>query len=215
MTEERKKATTLSLDWPGKALPVMPGDFSKYAPPGRGLDVPLNESPFDYYDYRFEPREADPIRGAPRSTPSGGVIYFDHRDAWDKVEAALALMGVILKNPDFVVFGRESREPIRDRYLDQVRIMSKFALGQVFRLYNEAAAIATQPVTVGELIAQFLVDQEAKWYATNENTGSRRITGVFGGDTDWADERLGFGFMVENGPYDIYRLWSRAWFLTK
>ena len=143
------------------------------------------------------------------------MIYFDDGAAWDKVEAALALMGVLLEERDFVVFARESPEPVRDRYLDQVRIMRKFALEFAFRLRDEAAAIATQPVSVGEVIAQFLLDQRAKWNAPKESTWDLRITGAFGGDRDWADESLCFGFMVENAYYGIYRLWSRAWFVTK
>ena len=36
-----------------------------------------------------------------------------------------------------------------------------------------------------------------------------------GGDGDWAKESLCFGLMVENGYQGVYRIWSRAWLVTK
>jgi hypothetical protein len=41
------------------------------------------------------------------------------------------------------------------------------------------------------------------------------IGGTFGGDGDWAKERLCFGVMVENSSWMAYRIWSRAWLITK
>ena len=38
---------------------------------------------------------------------------------------------------------------------------------------------------------------------------------MFGGDGDWAKEELAFGCMVENVDLGIYRIWSRAWLVTK
>lgn len=32
---------------------------------------------------------------------------------------------------------------------------------------------------------------------------------------NFEQEALGFGFMIENAYYGIYRFWSRAWLCTK
>jgi hypothetical protein len=37
----------------------------------------------------------------------------------------------------------------------------------------------------------------------------------FGGDGDMKREELAFGLIVENEYYGIYRIWSRAWLVTK
>ena len=36
-----------------------------------------------------------------------------------------------------------------------------------------------------------------------------------GGDGDYAVEELSFGFMLENEYNQVYRIWSRAWLVTK
>ncbi|MEI9999893.1 MAG: hypothetical protein WDO13_12425 [Verrucomicrobiota bacterium] len=44
---------------------------------------------------------------------------------------------------------------------------------------------------------------------------SSQLRGTFGGDGDWAKESLCFGLLVENNDLGVYRLWSRAWLVTK
>jgi hypothetical protein len=44
---------------------------------------------------------------------------------------------------------------------------------------------------------------------------SAKLTGTFGRDGDWAREALCFGFTVENAFHGVYRIWSRAWLVTK
>lgn len=45
--------------------------------------------------------------------------------------------------------------------------------------------------------------------------GSPKLSGLFGGDGDFAQEELCFGFMTENHYHGVYRIWSRAWLVTK
>ena len=45
--------------------------------------------------------------------------------------------------------------------------------------------------------------------------GDSRIDGKMGGDGDYAVEELSFGFMLENEYNQVYRIWSRAWLVTK
>jgi hypothetical protein len=94
-----------------------------------------------------------------------------------------------------------------------VRIISKGALGEIFGAGKEVAEIPNQAIDLGEYIQQFLSEQLAKWHGQTEPTHSLR--GTAGSDGDWAKESLAFGFMVENGYWAIYRLWSRAWLVTK
>ena len=221
MTEEAAKVIPLTADWPGRPLPLMPGDFSKYVPHGMGLAGPLIVRPWDdplaaltrpnYYG--FDPLQSDPVRAAPSQYAGGGIIYFDARSPWDQLQAALTLMEVRLYERDYAVLEGSATDTVAERYLDQVRIVSKGALGEIFGAGKEVAEIPNQPIDLGEYIQQFLSDQSAKWHGQTEPADSLR--GTAGGDGDWAKERLAFGFMVENGYWAIYRLWSRAWLITK
>lgn len=107
-----------------------------------------------------------------------------------------------------MVIARQSEDPRRDRYLDQVRIASRHGLGQLFEPGSELGALPKQPIPVEEYLRQFIAEQQAKWT-------SGRLRGTAGGDGDWAKERLAFGFMVENAYWEIYRMWSRPWLITK
>ena len=57
-------------------------------------------------------------------------------------------------------------------------------------------------------MTEFVDDQKQIWT-------EQKLSRVAGGDGSFAQERLGFGFMIENAHYQIYRVWSRAWLLTK
>ena len=46
-------------------------------------------------------------------------------------------------------------------------------------------------------------------------TNTQVLAGMFGGDGDDSREKLSFGRMVENGYHHVYRIWSRAWLVTK
>jgi hypothetical protein len=216
------QVTTLDASWPGHALAVMPGDFSHYVPQGMGFDAPMIVRPWD--DplkvmtagpdfYGFQAPELDPIRGAPAQDPAGGVIYFDDSVEPDALQTALSVMGVHLLEKNFVVFAGEATDSVKQRYLDQVRIMSRSGLEHMFHPGPHAAALKPQTVTAGEYIAMFIAAQKAKW--SDGYAFSTRLSGSFGGDGDWAKESLCFGFLVENSYWGVYRLWSRAWLVTK
>ncbi len=217
MAQASAKVIPLPADWPGRPLALMPGDFSRAVPHGMGLDGPLVVRPWDdplkvlsgpnYYG--FENGESDPVRGAPTQYAEGGVIYFDADRSWDLVAPALSLIGMHLAMRDFAVFAGAARDPIADRYLDQVRIVSRHGVGHIFGLGKELADIpAEQPLTLEGYVQQFLAEQQEKWSWSN-------LRGTAGGDGDWAKERLAFGVMVENWYWRVYRLWSRPWLITK
>ncbi|MFT3730336.1 MAG: hypothetical protein QM780_02770 [Hyphomicrobium sp.] len=216
-----EKVTPLGPDWPGRPLPVMPGDFSHYAPDGMGLSVPLVVRPWDSLEgavraqghYGLAARETDPVRAAPHYDARGGVIYFDAGDEWQTLSAALMLMGVHLLEKDFAVFFASAAEPEEQRYADQARIIRRSTLAHLYGVRDEVGALQPQTATVGDYIQQFLAEQRDKW--DGGGAFSPAMYGMFGGDGDWAKEDLCFGFMVENGYLGVYRIWSRAWLVTK
>jgi hypothetical protein len=60
-------------------------------------------------------------------------------------------------------------------------------------------------LTIGELVPAFVADERQRWSARPvqpPDPGKLR-----------AEPALAFGFMVENGHYGVYRIWSRLWLL--
>jgi len=220
VTEDAAEVQTLGVDWPGRLLPVMPGDLTQFLPQGLGLMMPLVVRPWDdplkviggpdYYG--LDPPNAHPFHAAPTQEPSGGVIYFDDNETPDRILLALEVVGVATLRRDYAVFAAAAADPRRERFLDQVRIISKSALRHFFAA-AEAAALPDQPVQVGDFAASFIAAQRAKW--SNTHVFDAKLAGTLGGDGDWAKESLAFGFLVENTYWGVYRLWSRPWLVTK
>ncbi len=217
-----KSAVVLPTSWPGQALRIMPGDFSQYVPQGLGLGPPIVVRPWDnplemltrpnYYG--FDAPETDPIRAAPSQLGGGGVIYFDDQIGPAAVRALLEAMEVHTIRRDFAVFAGDAGDTRRERYLVQARIMSLPALKNLFGASEPAAQLQEQPVTVEEFVLAFLDQQRQRWNNSRYAFG-RNLAGTLGGDGDWAKESLGFGFMVENSYWGVYRVWSRPYLVTK
>ncbi len=205
--------------WPGKELEAQPGDMSLFVPPGLGLSGPfplrpwddLTSNPAQYYG--FQQRTGHPILDAPTNTASGGVVYFDDYRTPEDFASFCRLLAINTRSKDYGVFLVESDNPLRDRFLVQLKIVSKFALTYLFRALDEqeAQSFPEQPLTVGELLTAFIQDQQEQWGSGM----SSELSGCMGGDGDWAKESLSFGFLVENDYHGVYRLWSRAWLVTK
>lgn len=215
-------APLLPADWPGRHLDIMPGDLGRYMPSGFGA-TPMVIRPWDQLEdldrqqgfYAMDPAEADPIRAAPRSDPSGGCLYFDDSVAEDDLSAALRVMGVQGALEDYVLFGAESEDTLQSRFLDQLRIVSRGALSHLFGVPAELVSVLPKPTTALEdLIQAFVVAQRRKWSHPDYAFGGR-IAGTLGGDGDWAKESLAFGLLVENQYWQVLRIWSRPWLVTK
>ena len=216
MTRGPAEVAILSAGWPGRSLPLMPGDLSQFLPQGLGLggpgDDPLKRLVAPDY-YGLDVPDGHPFRAAPTQEPSGGVLYFNDGVSFDRLRAALEVIGVGLQPTNYALFAGQARHPSKERYLDQVRIVSKSALDHFFGC-PEAAELPDQPVTIGDFIRNFIDAQRAKWNSPGR-TYSDRLRGTLGGDGDWAKEALCFGLLVENTYWGVYRLWSRAWLVTK
>ncbi|MEK6969252.1 MAG: hypothetical protein AABW48_02385 [Nanoarchaeota archaeon] len=77
---------------------------------------------------------------------------------------------------------------------------------------REYSTFKEQELTIGEALWNFM-DTEKGRFGTC--FGDSRIEGKMGGDGNYAREELSFGFMLENEHHQVYRIWSRAWLVTK
>jgi hypothetical protein len=217
MAKAEAGVTILGSDWPGRELPVQPGDLTRPVPQGLGLNVPIMITPYGIGPntgfYGLDRPSSDPFHAAPTQEACGGLIYFDDGVDMAMLRNALVVIGVHMPRKDYAVFAAEAKDPVAERYLDQVRIISKGALGNFFAAGEEARALPDQELTLGEYVERFIAEQNEKWgdgYAF-----SSKLRGTLGGDGDWAKESLAFGFHVENTYWSVYRLWSRPWLVTK
>ena len=194
--------------WPNHELDIQPGDLSKFVPYGNGV-------------YGYQNRKGnDPFTSAPSHEACGGVIYFGN----DVTEADFkALMRITEVQPahtvepskDFAVFTAESKHPGKDGYLVQMRVISKFGLCYMFGALTdtEYEKFPEQEVTMVEALWSFIQQERRRWGISWMD--DRGLGGKFGGDGNFACEELSFGFMVENDYYNVYRIWSRAWLVTR
>jgi hypothetical protein len=214
------KITISPSKWPGKTLEAQPGDMSIVVPAGLGIsgpfplrpwDDPLTADPGQYYG--FQQRTGHPLHDAPTNTASGGVVYFDDGCEPADLVSLCRLLSLQTQLKDYAAFVEESDNPQRDRCLVQLKIVSRFALQYLFRALDkeEYEQFPEQPLSVSELLTAFVQDQQEQW-GCGMNAS---LSGCMGGDGDWAKESLAFGFMVENDYHGVYRIWSRAWLVTK
>jgi len=205
--------------WPGLDLEVQPGDLTQFTPMGSGLDGapfpirpwddPLGPSPSRFYGY--QERSRHPLGDAPATDPAGGCVYFGGTPSQDDFMALLRMMGVEIIGANYVVFGEQARVPEKERYLVQLRIMSRFALDHLFGVKVEKEQ-TEQRLELRDLLWTFVQDQQNLW---GTGMGAPNLRGAMGGDGDYAKEELCFGLLVENPYWQVYRIWSRAWLVTK
>jgi hypothetical protein len=206
---------------PGQNLAIQPGDMSHFAPMGCGLGNPGVVMPWDDLStalsrgvyYGFTERVNHPIRDAPVTDPTGGTIYFNSRPDRDQFEAVLRLLEVGGPLKTYAAFLAQSDNVGAERFLVQLRIVSTSALWWIYAATatDELQKLVDQPLTVTELLWRFMEVQQQRWGGGY----SAQLEGCMGGDGDWAREKLSFGFMVENSYHGVYRIWSRAWLVTK
>jgi len=207
--------------WPGRAVPVQPGDFSKFAPGGMGMgdvsfpirpwDDPLGASPGRFYGY--EAPTFDPYQRAPLSCAAGGTVYFDSGIERADFDTVLRVLEVQTGNTFYAVFLAEAENSVEQKFLAQIRLVSADALHRMFHVEGlpETMDWVRQVIPLNDLLWRF-IEIETEAYGTGMG---RELRGAFGGDGDWAKESLCFGFMIENNDMGVYRLWSRAWLVTK
>ena len=202
--------TLSAVDWPQNCREPAPGDLRIFVPQGFGLGAPAIITPYSgppqqgYYG--FHETQAHPFLNGPLTESSGGTLYFDDNASLEALHGALSLMGVY-QIVDYAAFGNSSNDPVSERYLDQMRLVSHSALSSMFGVTTTEPP--KQTLHVPAAVCAFVTAQKSKW---NNSYG---LAGTAGGDGDWAKESLAFGFHVENTYWGIYRVWSRAWLVTK
>ncbi|MBT3408256.1 hypothetical protein HOK68_00915 [Candidatus Woesearchaeota archaeon] len=196
-----KRINVSPLVWPGKNLKLQPGDLSQFVPYGESL-------------YGYQENNYKPIIDDPRREPSGGIIYFDNSVSKEDFEGFLRMTNVKYNSKDYAAFIQESYNPVAERYFTQMRLVSKFGLKHLFGALdqNEYDTFKDQDFSIGDALWEFMNVEKNK-YGTF--FGNPNIDGKMGGDGDWAREQLSFGFMLENEYNSIYRIWSKAWLVTK
>jgi hypothetical protein len=203
--------------WPGGAK-IEPGDFNLVVPMGMNLGGGPVMRPWDTLEsamqattyYGLQPHGRDPLRDAPLTDAAGGTVYFDDDITADDLATLLRIMGVETEQPHFAAFRIDASQPKDERFLTQIRIVVPGALGALFDVAF-APELVQQDLTIGAAFATFVASERTRW-----GTGmSAALRGTFGGDGDWAKESLCFGLMIENAYHGVYRMWSRAWLVTK
>lgn len=196
--------------WPEHTLNVQPGDLSVSVPYGNGI-------------YGYQKRGgSDPFKSAPSQEACGGIIYFENSIPKADFEVLMRIIGVqhshfTKPSKDFAAFIKESEQPGQDGYLLQMRIVSKFGLRFMFGALTdkEYEEFPEQDVSMVEAFWFFIEIERKRWGTSFCQDSEKGLRGLFGGDGDFAREELSFGFMVENSYYNVYRIWSRAWLVTK
>jgi len=196
-----EKLTISPPVWSNKELQVQPGDLSQFAPYGTGV-------------YGYQASSRTPMRGDPPHEESGGLVYFGNGVKEEDFKGFLRMMNVRADDKDYAAFIQESSNPVQDRYFKQMRLISKFGLKFMFDALNDINydAFEEQELSIGEALWVFM-DAEKGRFGTF--FGDPRIEGKMGGDGHLAREELSFGFMMENDYHQVYRIWSRAWLVTK
>ena len=157
----------------------------------------------------FGPAAADVFLRVTIETFSLGLLYFEHRqDTVENLRVALDLLDVG-NNTSYVVFGARS-DKLEDGYITQLRFVSEFAL----KSYFDEAPPKHQPleksIGMAEAMLAF-VESEIQRFGSESD-----VCEYFGMEVPfdgmWG---LGFGFLVENSYYNIYRIWSRPVYYSK
>lgn len=186
--------------WPHGTLQTQPGDLTQFAPQGNGV-------------YGYQEGIENPMLAAPPQEDIGGALYFGNGILKEDFQALMRILNVG-DDYDYAVFTSESSQPGQDGYLRQLRLVSKFALRFMFGALasGEYETFPLQQLSMPEAFWGFI---EHEWNDWGTSFRSSKLAGKFGGDGDFAREELSFGFMVENDYHRVYRVWSRAWLVTK
>jgi hypothetical protein len=180
-------------------------DLSRYAPSGNGVNLgmlamPWGAAPVRSPGYALYEHVWDPFRGAPVSEATGGCVYFGQYVRREDFDALLRMLEVHVRSTSYLAQVARSADVGRDGFMAQLRIVH----GSALELLGIAGEPPAQPLSIGDALWRF-----------RELEPSAAMKGALGGDGDWADESLGFGFLVENAYRGVYRIWSRPWLCTK
>jgi hypothetical protein len=193
--------------WPDKTLKVQPGDLRLFAPSGK-LDAGLLPGSEAGHDTHLN-RLADPFLAAPMTAPAGGTVYLQDNPPARDQKALLRLLRVDTAAADYAAFVDRATNPLGQRYLTQLRLVRSAALVSIYGALSleEMRSFPAQRLPIGDLLPAFIAAERDDW-EQGASPGVLRGLGTLGSQVA---ETLGFGFMVENAHYGVYRMWSRIW----
>ena len=205
---ELPQLTVYPADWPKPGLTLKPGDLTRFAPQGTGV-----------YGYQA-PAGATPFVAAPPHEDCGGLVFFGNDVVADDFHGMLRLLGISgkWKGADkYAVFTTTASVPGAEGYLAQMRIVSDFALQFMYRALNEQETeqLPLQSIPWDQALWHFIEQEKERFGTSFGECRQNRLEGVFGGDGERACEELSFGLMLENSYHHVFRIWSRAWLVTK
>lgn len=190
-----------------------PDDVAHFVPQGLALAAPMVVTPYGGPAapsfYSAQGTITHPVRSAPINDDAGGVVYFPRHVDPAHIVSALEHFGFRSLETSYALFIASAENPQEEGFLDQMRIVSLPALAHFYGI--EIGGLTPQARNAGEAVQRFMAWQIDTW----EGAGERSLAGVLGGDGDWAKERLAFGAMTENAYWGVWRIWSRAWLVTK
>jgi len=189
-------------DLKGHASVRQPGDLTILRP--RRKELPDGYEPLE--DTPLPPDAPDPVFDAPLDEPGGGTVYFARRDTGD-LYALLRLLEINVNSTEYAAFAYRG-DPIAERFLEQIKLVSFPALSVVYKVTGDAMP-PPQTLTLGKAMLGFISAQTDYWVAS-DRMWSPKLKGTAGGDGDQDREALAFGLHVEHPKWGIYRVWSRA-----
>ncbi len=186
-----------------------PADLSQFTPQGNGV-------------YGLQGGLVDPFHMGEIMEAAGGVVFFGPPKHREDFMGMLRVLGIANTNLDvgdahnchYWAFVKDSEQPGEDGYLRQMRVVHRFGLRFLFGAIGDVGydEFPDQPISLPDFLWAFIQDQ-VKLYGTGFT--NQELAGTFGGDGDFAREALSFGLMIENSYHKVYRIWSRAWLVTK
>ncbi|MDD5417019.1 MAG: hypothetical protein PHU12_03520 [Candidatus Aenigmarchaeota archaeon] len=169
--------------------------------------------------YKQNKRSTNPFLNAPIEEAEGGVIYFGNDVKRKDLMSVLNVLDVGNTNDSdkYAVYLHDATVPLEEGYLQQMRIVNRFGLQFAMDEIddNEYENYPSQPMDVKDAFWAFMEKEKKKWGTHFWDDKKKGLAGKFGGNGDCAREELSFGLMVESGYHEIYRIWSRAWLVTK
>jgi hypothetical protein len=160
----------------------------------------------------FGPRAADVMKGVSLETMNLGLMYFDTlRYSRDRLEAVLALLDVP-NTKHYTAYSLRSND-LDQGFVTQTRFVSDLAMEYYFRVNGEGESEREQGEQAADIHEAFVsfVESEIQDFGSEGRLCKHLgievpFDGSFG---------LGFGFMIENSYWRIYRIWSRPVYYSK
>jgi len=157
---------------------------------------------------------------APPQEANGGFLFLPNDVPGEFTDTLVALTGLAgsAQRPrtQYAVQAIDAPSGMEQElgYLRKLVIADRFALRYMYGSIaeHEYSTYPEQPLTVAELVRAFMKEEREK-YGTG--FGGFALSGKFGGDGEYAQEELSFGYAIENSYFGVASVWSRAWLVTK